>query len=71
MIVVGLPVDRTARITALSGLSMTKALLVLLAFLRIGRESRIVRFALLAPLFLAPAFAVALMLDAAFRVTLR
>jgi hypothetical protein len=71
VIVVGLPVDRTARITALSGLSMTKALLVLLAFLRIGRESRIVRFALLAPLFLAPAFAVALMLDAAFRVTLR
>jgi hypothetical protein len=71
VIVVGLPIDRTARITALSGLAMTEALLVLVAFLRIGRESRLLRLALLVPLVLAPAFAVALMLDAAFRVTQR
>jgi hypothetical protein len=71
VIVVGLPVDRTARITALSGLAMTEALIVLTAFMRIGRESRIVRLAILAPLVLAPAFTVALMLDAAFRVTQR
>jgi hypothetical protein len=71
VIVVGLPVDRSARITALSGLAMTEALLVLVAFLRIGRESRIVRLAILVPLVLAPSFAVALMLDAAFRVTQR
>jgi cytochrome c oxidase subunit IV len=71
VIVAGLPVDRTARITALTGLAMTKALVLLAAFMRIGRESRILRFALLAPLVLAPTFAVALMLDAAFRVTQR
>jgi hypothetical protein len=71
VIVVGLPVDRTARITALCGLSMTEALVLLAAFLRVGRESRIVRLAILGPLFLAPAFTVALMLDAAFRVTQR
>ena len=71
VVVVGLPVDRTARITALSVLAMTQALVLLTTFMRIGRESRIVRFALLAPIFLAPGFAVALMLDAAFRVTQR
>ena len=69
--VAGLPIDRTARITALCGLAMTKLLVVLGAFLRIGRESRLVRLALLVPLFLAPAFAIGLMLDAAFRVTQR
>jgi cytochrome c oxidase subunit IV len=69
--VVGLPVDRAARITALVGLAMTKALLVLASFMRMGRESRILRLALLAPLVLAPGFAVALMLDTIFRVTQR
>ncbi len=69
--VVGLPIDRAARITALVGLAMTKALVMLAAFMRIGRESRILRLALLVPLVLAPGFAVALMLDAAFRVTQR
>jgi heme/copper-type cytochrome/quinol oxidase subunit 4 len=71
VIVVGLPVDRTARITALCALAMTQALVVLTAFLRIGRESRIIRLALLAPFVFAPTFTVALMLDAAFRVTQR
>ncbi|HEX4405334.1 MAG TPA: cytochrome C oxidase subunit IV family protein [Polyangia bacterium] len=69
--VVNLPVDRAARITALVGLGMTKALLLLASFMRIGRESRILRLAVLAPLVLAPGFAIALMLDAVFRVTLR
>jgi heme/copper-type cytochrome/quinol oxidase subunit 4 len=71
VVVVGLPVDRTARITALCGLAMTEALLVLVAFLRLGRQSRIVRLAILVPLVLGPGFGVALMLDAAFRVTQR
>jgi len=71
VIVVGLPVDRTARITALSGLAMTEALLVLVAFLRLGRQSRFVWLAILVPLVLGPGFAVALMLDTAFRVTQR
>jgi hypothetical protein len=65
--VVGLPVDRAARITALVGLGMTKALLLLVAFMRLGREPRALRFTALAPLFLAPGFAVALLLEAAFR----
>ena len=71
LVVVGLPVDRTARITALCGLAMTEALLVLVAFLRLGRQSRLVRLAILVPLVLGPGFGVALMLDAAFRVTQR
>jgi cytochrome c oxidase subunit IV len=71
VIIVGLPVDRAARITALVGLGMTKGLLLLAVFMRIGRESRILRLGVLVPLILAPGFAVALMLDAAFRVTQR
>jgi hypothetical protein len=69
--VVGLPVDRAARITALVGLALTKALVVLTAFMRIGRESRVLRSALIVPLVVAPGFAVALMLDAAFRAVHR
>jgi hypothetical protein len=71
VIVAGLPVDRTARITALAGLAMTKASILLVAFMRLGRQSFIVRLAILAPLVLGPGFAVAVMLDAAFRVTMR
>ena len=69
--VVDLPVDRVARITALVGLSMTKVLLVLTVFMGLRREPRVLRFAVIAPLLLAPGFAVALMLDAVFRVTHR
>jgi heme/copper-type cytochrome/quinol oxidase subunit 4 len=68
---VNLPVDRAARVTALVGLAMTKVLVMLLAFMRLGHESRLLRTAALVPLILAPAFAVALMLDAVFRVTQR
>lgn len=69
--VVNLPVDRAARITALVGLSMTKGLLLLAVFMRFGREPRVLRLGLLVPLVLAPGFAVALMLDTAFRVMQR
>ena len=69
--IVNLPVDRSARITALVGLAMTKALLLLVAFMRLGREPRVLRFTVLAPLFLAPGFAVALLLDAAFRAVMQ
>ncbi|HVX95780.1 MAG TPA: cytochrome C oxidase subunit IV family protein [Polyangia bacterium] len=71
VIVAGLPVDRTARITALCGLAMTKASILLVAFMRLGRQPFIVRLAILTPLVLGPGFAVAIMLDAAFRVTMR
>jgi cytochrome c oxidase subunit IV len=69
--VVGLPVERAARITALVGLGMTKGLVLLAAFMRFGREPLALRASLLVPLLLAPLFAVALMLDAAFRVVQR
>lgn len=65
--VVNLPVERALRVTALVGLAMTKALLLLVAFMRLGREPRIIKFTALVPLFVAPTFAVALMLEAAFR----
>jgi hypothetical protein len=71
VVLVGLPVDRAARITALVGLGMTKGLLLLTVFMRIGREPRILRLGVLVPLILAPGFAVALMLDTVFRVTQR
>jgi hypothetical protein len=71
VLVVGLPVDRTARITALCGLVMAQALLVLTVFMRLGRQRPLLRLALLAPLVLGPGFTVALMLDTAFRVTQR
>jgi hypothetical protein len=65
--VVGLPVDRAARITALIGLGMTKGLMLLTAFVRMGREPLILRAAVIVPLLLAPGFAIVLMLDTAFR----
>jgi caa(3)-type oxidase subunit IV len=65
--VVNLPVERALRVTALVGLAMTKALLLLVAFMRLGREPRLIKFTALVPLFVAPTFAVALMLEAAFR----
>jgi len=65
--VVNLPVDRALRVTTLVGLSMTKALLLLVAFMRLPRQPRLIRFTALVPLLFAPTFAVALMLEAAFR----
>jgi hypothetical protein len=71
VVIVTLPIDRAARITALVGLGMTKGLLLLTVFMGIARESRILRLGVLVPLVLAPGFAVALMLDTVFRVTQR
>jgi caa(3)-type oxidase subunit IV len=65
--VVNLPVERALRVTALVGLAMTKALLLLVAFMRLGREPRLIKLTALVPLFVAPTFAVVLMLEAAFR----
>jgi heme/copper-type cytochrome/quinol oxidase subunit 4 len=67
LVVIQLPVERAARITALAGLAMTKAAVVLLYFMNLRGESRGLRLTVLAPLLLAPGFAVVLMLEAAFR----
>jgi cytochrome c oxidase subunit IV len=70
--VVGLPgVDRAVRITALIGLGMTKGAVLLTASMRMGREPLVLRAAVIVPLLFAPGFAVALMLDTAYRVMQR
>ena len=70
LVVVRLDAGRAERVTALCGLAMAKAALVLLGFMRLGSESRVVRVTALLPLLLAPGFAVVLMLEAAFRARL-
>jgi heme/copper-type cytochrome/quinol oxidase subunit 4 len=72
LLVVGLDfgLDRAARVTALCGLLMAKAGLVLAVFLRVGGRRRDPRLAL-AALFLAAGFAVVLMIEMAFRMRRR
>jgi len=65
--VVGLPVERAARITALVGLAATKAAIVLFGFMGLRGEPRVLRVTIVLPLLAAPVFAVVLMLEAAFR----
>jgi heme/copper-type cytochrome/quinol oxidase subunit 4 len=66
-VAVALDLDRAARVTALCGLLIAKAGLVLTVFLRVGTRRRDPRL-VLAALFLAAGFAVVLMLEMAFRV---
>ena len=70
LVVIQLPVERAARITALCGLAATKAAVVLMAFMNLRGEARGLRLGVLAPMLLAPGFAVVLMLEAAFRARL-
>jgi heme/copper-type cytochrome/quinol oxidase subunit 4 len=70
LVVVGLDLDRGLRVTALCGLLIAKAGLVLKVFLRVGARRRDPRFAL-AALLLAAGFAVVLMLEMAFRMRQR
>jgi heme/copper-type cytochrome/quinol oxidase subunit 4 len=65
--IVNLPVERALRVTTLVGLAMTKVLVLLVGFMRLGREPRLIKFAALVPLVFGPALAVTLMLEAAFR----
>ena len=70
LILIGLDLDRAVRVTALCGLLMAKAGLVLAVFLRVRPGRRDPRLAL-AALFLAAGFAVVLMLEMAFRMRQR
>jgi heme/copper-type cytochrome/quinol oxidase subunit 4 len=67
LVVIGLPVERAARVTALVGLATTKAAVILLGFMGLRDEPRVMRLTIVAPLLIAPAFAVVLMLESAFR----
>ena len=67
--VVQLSGARAARVTALAGLAMAKVATLLLVFMHLRHEARALRLIAALPIVLAPGFAVALMLDAVFRVT--
>lgn len=67
--VIGLEVDRAARIAALCGLAMAKAATLLLFFMHLRTESRALKLIAATPMVLAPAFAIVLMADAVFRLT--
>jgi caa(3)-type oxidase subunit IV len=66
---VRLDVERALRIMALVGLAMAKGGALLLFFMRLRVESATLRFVAAVPIALAPAFAVVLMLDAVYRLT--
>ena len=70
LIVIGLDAERAARITALAGLLMAKVCVVM-AFFMHARRSRRVSWLALTAIGLAAGAAVVLMLETAYRVTVR
>jgi cytochrome c oxidase subunit IV len=68
--VIGLEVERAARVTALAGLAMTKAALVLWLFMRLKDEPLRLRATVVLPFLIAPGFAIVLMLETAFQARL-
>ncbi len=65
--VIRLDVLRAARITALAGLAMAKAGLIVWVFMDLRAQPRVVQVLAFAPLLLAPGFTVVLMLDVVYR----
>jgi len=65
------PETRAARVTALVGLAMLKATLVLAFFMELKGGSRGLRRIALLPIFIAPPVAVVFMLEAAYRASQR
>jgi len=63
-----LDVERAARITALVGLAMAKAALLVWVFMDLRAQPRVVKALALAPLFFAPGFTIVLMLDVVYQV---
>ena len=66
--VIRLEVEHAARITALCGLAMAKAALLLWVFMDLRERPRLVKVLMLAPLLFAPGLTIVLMLDAVHRV---
>jgi heme/copper-type cytochrome/quinol oxidase subunit 4 len=65
--VIRLEIEHAARITALCGLAMAKAAMLLWVFMNLRAQSRLVQVLALAPLVAAPGFAIVLMLDVVHR----
>jgi heme/copper-type cytochrome/quinol oxidase subunit 4 len=61
-------IERAARVTALAGLAMAKAAVLLFVFMDLRSEARALKLLALVPMVLAPVLTVVLMLDAVFRV---
>jgi caa(3)-type oxidase subunit IV len=66
--VIRLQAGHAARVTALCGLAMAKAALLLWVFMDLRERPRLVKVLALGPLLLAPGFTIVLMLDAVYRV---
>ena len=66
--VIRLAVEHAARVTALCGLAMAKAALLLWVFMDLRERPRLVKVLALGPLLLAPGFTIVLMLDAVYRL---
>jgi cytochrome c oxidase subunit IV len=71
LLVTRLPVERASRITALVGLAMIKAALILSAFMGLGRAGRALRAVALLPFLTAAGVAAVLMLETAWHLRLR
>jgi len=64
----GLQIERALRITALSGLAITKGALVLLFFMHLRDEPRALKLTVLVPIVMSVALVVVLALDTVARL---
>jgi heme/copper-type cytochrome/quinol oxidase subunit 4 len=67
----GVPATRAARVTALAGLAMLKATVVLAFFMELKGAGRGLKRVALLPIVVAPPIAVVFMLEAAWRASQR
>lgn len=65
--VIRLEIEHAARVAALCGLAMAKAAMLLWVFMDLRAQSRLIQVLALAPLVMAPGFAIVLMLDVVHR----
>lgn len=65
--VIRLEIEHAARVTALCALAMAKAAMLLWVFMDLRAQPRLIQVLALAPLVVAPGFAIVLMLDVAHR----
>jgi heme/copper-type cytochrome/quinol oxidase subunit 4 len=68
LLAIGLDAARAVRVTALAGLVIIKAAVILWSFMHLGQQRRSLRIAVLTPIVLGAALAVILMLDGVVRL---